>query len=99
MYKIYLPTALVFTLTGRQSIALVTLTEGYTWFGYAGAQRTDIPTALGSFEPADGDEIISLLGVATYSSDSGWHGAFSQLSPGQGYIYHTATTGTQTIQF
>lgn len=99
MYKIYSPTALVFTLTGRQSIALVTLTEGYTWFGYAGAQRTDIATALGSFEPADGDEIISLLGVATYSSDSGWQGAFSQLSPGQGYIYHTATTGTQTIQF
>ena len=99
MYKIYSPSSRVFTLTGRQSIALVTLTEGYTWFGYAGAQRTDIATALGSFEPADGDEIISLLGVATYSSDSGWHGNFSQLSPGQGYIYHTATTGTQTIQF
>lgn len=99
MYKIYSPSSRVFTLTGRQSIALVTLTEGYTWFGYAGAQRTDIATALGSFEPADGDEIISLLGVATYSSDSGWHGAFSQLSPGQGYIYHTAATGTRTIRF
>ena len=90
MYKIKTNAAVSATLQGLEvNQPTITIVAGYNWFGYAGAQATDIATAIDilGVSPTDGDIITDKNGnTATYNG-SGWSGTLTTLQPGHGYVY------------
>ena len=98
MYKILTNNAVTATLQGVEVVrTTVTIVEGYNWFGYTGATAA-IATALGDFQPADGDTITDEDShTATYNG--GWSGTLSTLVPGKGYVYRSNDATTKTITF
>ena len=96
MYKIETSAACTLSLQGNSpSTVTLTIVQGYNWFGYTGTQAT-IATALGTFEPASGDKIISENGTATYNGST-WTGNFTELVPGHGYIYYSNSSTSKTL--
>ena len=97
MYKIKTTAGATLTMAGdRPATVTVTILPGYTWFGYTGTQASDIATALGSFTPATGDQIIGENGTATYNGST-WTSEVATLKPGHGYIYYSNATSTKTL--
>lgn len=90
MYKIEATSSVSLTMSGTPATGVsLTILPGYNWFGYTGAQATDIVTALGSLgiTPASGDTITDKNGnTATYNGSS-WSGELTTLQPGHGYVY------------
>ena len=90
MYKIETTTPVSLTMSGTPATNVsLTIISGYNWFGYTGAQATDITTALGNLGilPASGDTITDKNGnTATYIGSS-WSGTLTTLQPGHGYVY------------
>lgn len=90
MYKIEATSSVSLTMSGTPATGVsLTILPGYNWFGYTGAQATDIVTALGSLgiTPASGDTITDKNGnTSTYNGIS-WSGNLTTLQPGHGYVY------------
>lgn len=90
MYKIEATSSVSLTMSGTPATGVsLTILPGYNWFGYTGAQATDVVTALGSLgiTPASGDTITDKNGnTATYNGSS-WSGELTTLQPGHGYVY------------
>jgi len=78
----------------------VTIEPGFNWIGYTGPAGLSIATALGSFEPNDGDEIHDEDGIrmASYDGET-WSGNLLQLVPGKGYLYYSNATESKTLTF
>ena len=78
----------------------VTIARGFNWIGYTGPAGLSIATALGSFEPNDGDEIHDEDGIrmASYDGET-WSGNLLQLVPGKGYLYYSNATESKTLTF
>lgn len=101
MYKIKVneDCTIVVTVTPVTS-TFVTIAHGFTWIGYTGPAGLSIATALGSFEPNEGDEIHDEDGIRMASYDGeNWEGNLSQLVPGKGYLYYSTATGSKTLTF
>lgn len=100
MYKIKVneDCTIVVTVTPVTSTS-VTIAPGFNWIGYTGPAGLSIATALGSFEPNDGDEIIDENGDSVYYDGENWEGNFTSLNPGKGYLYHSVANETKTITF
>ena len=98
MYKIQTTTACAFTLSGTPATNVtVTITTGYNWFGYTGAQ----PLALDNlnFSPAQGDKIISQNEDFAIYENGAWNGALSSLQSGHGYVYFSNAVETKALEF
>ena len=78
----------------------VTIARGFNWIGYTGPAGLSIATALGSFEPNEGDEIHDEDGIrmASYDGET-WSGNLLQLVPGKGYLYYSNATESKTLTF
>ena len=90
MYKIEATSSVSLTMSGTPATgASLTILPGYNWFGYTGAQATDIVTALGSLgiTPASGDTITDKNGNTSTYNGSSWSGNLTTLLPGHGYVY------------
>lgn len=100
MYKIKVneDCTIVVTVTPVTSTS-VTIAPGFNWIGYTGPAGLSIATALGSFEPNDGDEIIDENGDSVYYDGENWEGNFTSLNPGKGYLYHSVANETKMITF
>lgn len=101
MYKIKVneDCTIVVTVTPVTS-TFVTIAPGFTWIGYTGPAGLSIATALGSFEPNEGDEIHDEDGIRMASYDGeNWEGNLSQLVPGKGYLYYSTATESKTLTF
>lgn len=100
MYKIKVneDCTIVVTVTPVTS-TFVTIVRGFNWIGYTGPAGLSIATALGSFEPNDGDEIIDENGDSVYYDGENWEGNFTSLNPGKGYLYHSVANETKMITF
>lgn len=100
MYKIKVneDCTIVVTVTPVTS-TFVTIARGFNWMGYTGPAGLSIATALGSFEPNEGDEIIDENGDSVYYDGENWEGNFTSLNPGKGYLYHSVANETKTITF
>ncbi|MBR4468827.1 MAG: C10 family peptidase [Bacteroidales bacterium] len=97
MYRIATQEADTFTLTGMPVTAAgISILQGYNWFGYMGMQPADIATVLGSFMPAQNDQIIGQEGTATYNGGE-WTGDLTTLVPGKGYVYHSTASERKTL--
>lgn len=90
MYKIKTSDAVSLTMSGTPATGVsLTLMPGYNWFGYTGAQATDIATALGNLgiTPASGDTLTDKNGNTASYNGSSWNGSLTTLQPGYGYVY------------
>ncbi len=78
----------------------VTIAPGFNWMGYTGPAGLSIATALGGFEPNEGDEIHDEDGIRMASYDGeNWEGNLSQLVPGKGYLYYSTATESKMLTF
>ena len=103
MYKISTSTACTITFTGEvadPSEHDITLYSGNNWIGFISEESMTLNQAFSNFTPADRDVIKSANnGKATYYQGYGWRGGLTTMEPGQGYIYKSNATTTQTFTY
>ena len=100
MYKIKTNAAVSATLQGLEvNQPTITIVTGYNWFGYTGTTTTDIATALGDFQPANGDTITDEDGHTVTYTNGSWSGTLESLVPGKGYVYASTASGSKTMSF
>ena len=101
MYKIKAneDCTIVVTVAPVTSVEVV-IKEGFNWFGYTGTDGLTIAEALGSFVPADGDEIHDEDGIRMVSYDGeNWSGDLTTLVRGKGYLYVSHDSEDKTLTF
>ena len=67
----------------------IQLNPGWNWIAYPFPESVSIETALGSFEPQEGDMIESQLGYSICNENE-WFGEIDSLKPGRGYVYYSS---------
>ena len=81
----------------------ITLREGWNWIGYPVSQEMSLSDAIPAGALKDGDQIKSQFdGSATYYNRTlsngtplvGWSGQLTQLKPGYGYMFNSASERT-----
>ena len=101
MYKIRVSTSCEVTLTGPAvdpDNHPVTIYPGNNWIGFIGSQNMSLSQALSNYTPTQGDKIMYNNRYATYNGSS-WIGNLTQIVPGNGYIYMSNASETQTLYF
>ena len=100
MYRIQASAPVALRLSGMPaSDVIVSLTQGYNWFGYTGAQPLALENLNITPGPAEGDKINSQSdGFAIYENGA-WSGSLTMLLPGRGYVYMSNGTENKTIIF
>ena len=99
MYKIKTNAAVSLNLTGTPVTTVeMDILPGYNWFGFSGIMAAPIATALGSFQPTNGDKITAQDGTYVTYSNNRWNGNFT-LVPGHGYVYFSNATRNRTLHF
>lgn len=91
-YKAEYSTPAAVSLTGMlydTATTPVSLPAGWNWVGCPLANATATGTALAGLNATEGDAIVGLDGFCTYTGGE-WTGSLATLSPGQGYLLHTA---------
>jgi hypothetical protein len=103
MYKISTSSACTITVSAEvadPSEHAITIYRGNSWIGFISDESMTLNQAFSNFTPADRDVIKSANnGKATYYQGYGWRGALNTLEPGQGYIYKSNATSTQTFTY
>ena len=69
---------------------------GWNWIGYPLNEVMSVGDALAYFDATNGDMIVGADGFAEYDGTE-WKGILTEMKPGQGYLFKTATTAD--IQF
>ncbi|MBR4898957.1 MAG: Ig-like domain-containing protein [Prevotella sp.] len=73
----------------------LSLEKGWNWMGYPSSENQPISTIV---NPEEGDYIAAQEGFSEYANGS-WAGSLAQLTPGQGYLYKSATQKTLAFDF
>ena len=74
----------------------IVIPKGVKWFAFPLSESMSINDAFAGFNPVNGDMIKSAgNGTATYNG-SRWRGALSTLMPGQGYIFSSSNSVTES---
>ena len=98
-YKLQTKAATELTQQGipeNPTITGVKLYSGYNWIGYLPTTSQSVATALSNLDAVKGDRLISQNSFAEYG-DNGWEGQLTEMTPGEGYMYHR--TGDATTFF
>ena len=101
MYKIDMSSSCEITLTGpaiNEADNSIIIYPGNNWIGFFGAESMSVNQAMSNYSPTQGDKIIFNNKFSTYNGTS-WVGTLSQLVPGNGYIYKSNATTSQTLIF
>jgi hypothetical protein len=101
MYKIETANNCEISLTGPAvdpATHSVTIYVCNNWIGFYGSESMSVNEALSNYTPTQGDKIMYNNRYATYNGSS-WVGNLTQLVPGNGYIYKSNATGTQSLSF
>lgn len=69
----------------------------WNWIGFISTYPMSIKAALSDIHPADGDIIKSQTQFAIYNG--AWDGTLTQLTPGEGYMYRSATNENRTFYY
>ena len=100
MYKINLPAACEIVLTGDR-IDLdeypLTIHSGVNWILFPLSESISLTNAFAGFA-INGDIVKSKDAFSTYNG-SIWRGTLKTLTPGNGYIYKSATTDERTFNW
>jgi hypothetical protein len=103
MYEINVPASCTITLTGapiNPSEHPVTINaNANTWIGYPFNESKTLVEAFGSTFPVNGDIVKSKGGSATYNNGVWRSTSLTELQPGQGYIYKSASGETRIFTY
>ena len=77
----------------------ITLVPGINWIGFIGMQEMSLNDAFGDLTPTNLDYVQTKTGVATYYQGYGWRGSVSTLRPGEGFIYNSKASSSNTFAF
>ena len=97
MYKIEVSGDLEMKLIGNvvDFNEAIEIKTGYNWIGYPFTKAVNLNEAFAeTFEPAEGDYMISQFQFAFYYNGS-WNGSLVSLNPGEGYIYERVGVDTE----
>lgn len=72
------------------SLSPITLKKGWNWIGYPMAHTMAPGEALAIAESEEGELLIGQDGMAVYS-DGQWTGTLTEMVPGQGFMYRSAS--------
>ena len=100
MYMIDVSAACEITLVGapvNSSERPITIVNGANWIAYPLNVNMTQEEAFAGFNVVNGDVISSKGGNARYTGGR-WRGTIT-LTPGQGYIYNSAASGSRTLTF
>ena len=86
------------SLSAKAQEVTITLFPGWNWISYPKAETQDISSALGDFEPVNGDMLKSQFGSAVYSNGY-WRGSVTHFIPGWGYKYYSNRTEVVSFVF
>ncbi len=102
MYEIYVPASCTITLTGtpiNPSEHSVTIAaNANTWIGFPFNESKTLGEAFGTF-PVNGDIVKSKDGSASYNGTVWRSNSLTELQPGQGYIYKSASGTVRTFTY
>ena len=101
MYKIDMSSSCEIVITGpaiNEVGTSIIIYPGNNWIGFFGTATMSVNQAMSNFTPTQGDKIIFNNKFSTYNGSS-WVGTLSQLIPGNGYIYKSNATTSQTLFF
>ena len=101
MYKIDMSSNCEITLTGpaiNEVGTSIIIYPGNNWIGFFGTVNTSVNQAMSNYTPMQGDKIIFNNKFSTYNGTS-WVGNLTTLVPGNGYIYKSNATTSQTLIF
>ena len=96
MYKAKMSSAKVLKLIGSygsKEDRTITVVPGWNWIAYNNMQTASVTDALAGINPQDGDMIKGQAGFAVFDGYE-WTGSLKALTPGQGYMLHSASTRT-----
>ena len=77
----------------------VTVYHGTNWMGFIGTEEMSLDEAFVNFTPTNMDNIKTRNGVAVYYQGKGWRGSVSTLTPGEGFIYTSKYSSSQTFTY
>ena len=102
MYKIEGGTACNIVLEGNvvdPADYIITLKHGINWIGFPVSYSMSLSEAFSGFTPTVGDIVKSFNEGQAQYTNNGWTGALRNLEPGQGYLYISKSTSTQTFTY
>ena len=73
------------------------LRAGWNWIGYPETRQQSLTEALAGSHLEEGDLIMGQNGFSYYTTADGWVGDLSTLTPGNGYMYRSASA--KSIRF
>jgi len=82
------------TFTGEQynpSLRQIPLKKGWNWLGYPIDQKLTVQDALSYLNAEEGDYITNLEDGFAQFTDGKWIGQLQTMTPGQGYLYKSAS--------
>ncbi|MGN0222262.1 MAG: chitobiase/beta-hexosaminidase C-terminal domain-containing protein [Prevotella sp.] len=68
------------------------LAKGWNWIGYPLDQTMTVAEALSKLEAEEGDVLTNLEGGYANYTDGAWTGTLNTMTPGQGYLYKSASS-------
>ena len=77
----------------------ITINPGWNWIGFPSSEEISIEDALADFEAEDSDMIVGISGYTTYVDEWGDEGDLEVLTPGEGYMYYSNSSGTKVLVF
>ena len=77
----------------------ITIYTGTNWMGFIGTEEMSLDEAFSGFTPTNMDNIKTQTGSAVYYQGRGWKGRISTLSPGEGFIYTSKASTSQTFTY
>ena len=77
----------------------ITVAPGWNWIGYVSNTSNSIDNALSSLTSNEDDIIQSRNAFSSYFPGYGWYGDLENMTPGQGYMYKSNGTVSQTLVY
>ena len=81
------------TMRGHLYSGAVSMHKGWNWLAYTNTSARNLNIIQ---NPAEGDYIVSQQGFAEYANSS-WEGTLTELTPGAGYLYKSASEKALTL--
>lgn len=83
------------TMRGHLNNSPVSMQKGWNWMAYTYNTQRGLEVIQ---NPSEGDYIVSQQGFSQYA-DNTWEGTVSQLLPGEGYLYKSATEKQMALNY
>ncbi|MCR5037047.1 MAG: T9SS type A sorting domain-containing protein, partial [Bacteroidales bacterium] len=102
MYEIKTNAQTNVVLTGGKAMPSshpITVAPGWNWIGYVSNTSNSIDNALSSLTSNEDDIIQSRNAFSSYFPGYGWYGDLENMTPGQGYMYKSNGTVSQTLVY